>query len=95
MALVGTITKQPREILDCDISYIPVLTSGATISGVPTSEVTPSGLTVGTVSVVDGNKINFKVSSGTDGISYKVTVLVNTSNGLLYEDEVTVVVGEE
>ena len=43
MALLGSFTKQPREVLDCDISYATTLQGRAdTISGTPTTEVSPS-----------------------------------------------------
>lgn len=93
MALLGSFTKQPREVLDFDISYATVLAGRSdTITGV-TVEVTPAGLTLGTP-VVTAGVAKVKVSDGTDGISYKVTALATSSATLVYEDEITVLVEE-
>jgi hypothetical protein len=97
MAIVGTVTKQPNEVLDVDINYVPVLPDGVTISGTPTATVSPSGVTVSTISVITGNKIKFTLSGGTDGGGpYVVTVRVTTSSSPanVYEDEVNVIVEE-
>lgn len=94
MALLGSFTKQPREILDFDIDYSAVLEGRSdTISGV-TLEVSPSGLTLSTP-VITGNIMKAKVSAGTDAVTYKVTALAtSTPSGLVYEDELDVLVEE-
>lgn len=93
MALLGSFTKQPREILDFDIDYSVVLAGRSdTITGV-TLEVAPAGLTASTP-VITGNTMKSKVSLGTDATSYKITALATSSAGLVYEDEVTVLVEE-
>jgi hypothetical protein len=97
MAIVGTVTKQPNEVLDVDINYVPVLPDGITISGTPTTAVAPSGVTVSGVSVIAGNKVKFTLSGGTDGAGpYVVTIQVTTSSSPanIYEDEVNVIVEE-
>jgi hypothetical protein len=97
MAILGIITKQPREILDFDVDYTDVLAnrSGDQVSSVVT-EVSPSGaLTVsGTTVFPSTNKVKVFINAGTDGVTYKVTVMTTTTAGLMYEDEVTVVVGD-
>lgn len=93
MALLGSFTKQPREVLDFDVNYATVLAGRTdTISGV-VLEVAPAGLTLAPA-VLTGNVSKQKVSAGTDGIVYKVTVIATSTAGLVYEDEVTVLVEE-
>ena len=99
MALLGSFTKQPREVLDCDIDYATVLAGRAdTISGTPTTEVSPSevdGITVATPTV-NGLKVKLKISEGLDATGlYKITILTTTTPaGLVYEDEINVLVEE-
>lgn len=93
MALLGSCTKQPREVLDFDIDYSTVLAGRSdTITGV-TLEVAPSGLTL-SAAVVTGAISKQKISTGTTGITYKVTALATSSAGLVYEDEINVLVEE-
>lgn len=93
MALIGSFIKQPREVLDFDIDYSAVLAGRTdTITGV-TLEVAPSGLTLGSA-VVTGNIMKAKVSAGSTTVNYKVTALATSSAGLIYEDEVNVLVEE-
>ena len=93
MALLGSFSKQPREILDFDIDYTTVLAGRSDTLASQTVEVSPAGLTI-VSSTISGNKIKVTISSGTDTISYKVTTLATTTAGLVYEDEVTVLVVE-
>lgn len=99
MALLGSFTKQPREVLDCDISYATTLADRIdTISGTPTTEVSPSevnGVTVDSV-VVSGTSVKLTVSDGLDTTGlYKITILTTTTPaGLVYEDEINVLVEE-
>ncbi len=93
MALLGSFTKQPREVLDFDIDYSTVLAGRSdTITGV-VLEVAPSGLTL-TTPTITGNISKAKVSSGTASVMYKVTALATSSAGLVYEDEINVLVEE-
>ena len=95
MAILGTLNKQPREILDFDINYTTVLAGRTSILTTATSEVTPIGLTlVSTVVYAGDKKAKLVVGGGTTGTTYKVTVLTDTDDGLRYEDEVTVIVEE-
>lgn len=96
MAILGVINKQPREILDFDIDYSLMLEDrpGEVLSSVVT-EVTPAGVTVSNASInTSTNRSKIIIAGGLNGNSYKVTVMTGTSLGLLYEDEVTVVVSE-
>jgi hypothetical protein len=95
MALLGTITKQPREILDFDVDYSTVLGSRTSTLTTATSEVAPAGLNLTSTTVyAPQKKVKVVISGGTDATTYKVTVLTNTDDGLKYEDEITVIVEE-
>lgn len=102
MALLGSITKQPSEVLDFDISYTTVLAgrsdtivnktvtvSGADMAGSP---VTSPSSTIN----VGGDSIKVVVANGVTGKIYKITVVAtsNSTPALVYEDEVNVIVEE-
>jgi len=93
MAILGTTTKQPREVIDFDVSYTTALAARSDTLSTKTVEVSPVGLTIVSSTIV-GDKIKVLVSAGTTGITYKVTILATTIGGLTYEDEVTVIVEE-
>lgn len=99
MALLGTITKQPREILDCDINYTAALAGRVdTILGTPVVEISPTevnGVDVDSV-VVDHPNVKLIISGGLDVTGlYKITILTTfTPTGLIFEDEINVVVEE-
>jgi hypothetical protein len=57
MAILGTINKQAREILDFDINYDTVLAGRSDTIATQTSEVAPSGLTY---KVRECSKSNFQ-----------------------------------
>lgn len=93
MAILGNFTKQVREVLDFDISYSAVLANRPTESIVSVvTEVAPAGLVIDSSLVYDGNKVKVVVSSGSDAVLYVVTVLATSSEGLVYEDEVQILV---
>ncbi len=91
MALLGTINKQSRETLDYDIDYSTVLAGRSDSIASQTAEVTPSGLTIVNVTRL-GNVVKVTISGGLDSSLYKVTVLATSSVGLVYEDEVNVLI---
>lgn len=93
MALLGSMTKQSREVLDFDFDYATVLTARADTLATKTVEVLPAGLTI-TSSTIIGDKIKVIVSAGTNATSYKVTVLATTTAGLVFEDEITILVDD-
>lgn len=93
MALLGSFTKQSREILDMDFDYNTTLAGRTDTIASQTSEVAPAGLTiVSTTRDVTNKKVKVVVSGGTNGNSYKVSVLATNTSGLVYEDEVNVIV---
>ena len=94
MAVLGSITKQPSEILDFDIDYTTVLAGRADTLTTPTVTFSPTGVTAPTPTI-SGNKVKVVVSAGTDAVTYKATITVlTTPAGLKYEDEVNIVVQE-
>lgn len=95
MAILDTIIKQPREILDFDIDYTTVLAGRTDTIISKVVEVDPPGeLTLVSSDIITGNKIKVVFSLGLDTSAYKVTVLATSSAGLVYEDEVTILVEE-
>jgi hypothetical protein len=95
MALLGYINKQPGEVIDFDINYAPVMLGRTDALAFALSTSSPVGLTV-VDSIVNPEtmKTQVIVSGGTTGQTYKVTVKTSTDAGLLYEDEVNVIVEE-
>jgi hypothetical protein len=93
MAILGTINKQSREVLDFDIDYATVLAGGSDTITTATSEVTPAGLTL-VSTTLNANKAKVVFSAGTNTQLYKVTVLATSSASLIYEDEVNVLIGD-
>jgi hypothetical protein len=93
MALLDTITKQPREVLDFDISYTAVLAGRSDTLSTVSTEVSPPGLTV-VSSQISGDKVKVVFSGGTNSSIYEVTVLTTTTAGMVYEDEVNIMVAE-
>jgi hypothetical protein len=95
MAILGIVNKQPTEVLDFDINYAPVLLGRSDSLAFALGTATPAGLTiVNTIVNPDTMTTQVVVGGGTDGVTYKVTVQTSTEAGLLYEDEVTVIVEE-
>lgn len=82
---LGTVTQQPAERLSYTIDYSQFLTDGDNVQ-TATAAVSPAGLTVDTVSVLDP-RVRFFVEGGTTGERYKVTVNVNTADGRQLQDE--------
>lgn len=97
MALLGTFTKQPGEVLDFDIDYSNVLAGRSDVIASQTTSVSPAGVTVvGTTRSDDNTLIKVTISGGTSSNSYKITVTATSTSSpaLIYEDEVTVLVEE-
>lgn len=82
---LGTVTQQPAERLSYTIDYSEFLTDGDNVQ-TATAVVSPAGLTVDTVSVLDP-RVRFFVEGGTTGERYKVTVNVETADGRQLQDE--------
>lgn len=89
---VGLATQQPNERLSYSINYVDALKAGDGIKTV-TASASPAGLTVDSPSYY-GTRAKFWVSGGVSGVSYKVTVSVETLDGEHLEDEVTIKIKE-
>lgn len=94
MALLGVVNKQPREIIDFDISYAQFLAGRTDTLDSVVTEVTPSGALSVAFTNISGTSVKTVIQSGVDGQTYKVTVITTTTAGLILEDEVTVMVQE-
>lgn len=93
MALLGSMTKQPREVYPVDISYTDVLAGRTPSSITPTVEV-PVGMTLVSQELA-GDQLQLYVSGGTDQNSYRWTILTSITIGgkvTTLEDEFDVVV---
>lgn len=84
---LGTRTQQPAERLSYTVNYGEALTEDDTVMS---AEVTtaPAGLTVDDVGIFNP-RVRFWVNGGVDGTNYKVTLTVTTSDGRVFQDEVT------
>jgi len=82
---LGTVTQQPAERLSYTIDYSQFLTDGDNVQ-TATAAVSPVGLTVNAVSVLDP-RVRFFVEGGTTGVRYKVTINVETADGRQLQDE--------
>lgn len=83
--IIGVHTKQPSEKEDYDIDYREWLTEGDNVLDANVS-VSPSGLTVESVYILDP-RVKIWLSGGDSGVTYKVTVVVNTADGRIKEVE--------
>lgn len=93
MALIGSMTKQPREALPVDISYTGVLAGRAATLISPVVEV-PVGMTLVSQELA-GDQLQLYVGGGTDQMSYRWTILTSITIGgkiTIVEDEFDVVV---
>lgn len=84
---LGTVTQQPQERLSYSVNYADALTDGDNLKldGV-TALVSPAGLLVDEVTVIDP-RVRFYASGGTSGVTYKVTLSVETDEGRRFQDE--------
>jgi len=84
--------KQPAERFSYTIDYSDALTIGDNIE-TATASVSPTGLTIDNVGVYDPS-VKFWASGGTDGVTYKVTVTSYTTDGRIFQDEVSLRIKE-
>jgi GH24 family phage-related lysozyme (muramidase) len=89
---IATVQKQPGEKRRWGIDYSEALDAGDQVISV-SSESTPEGLTVNAYNGPDSVRVS--CSGGTDGVTYKVTLTVTTTNSNeIFEDELYVRVKE-
>lgn len=94
MSLLDTQIKQPIEKLDYDIEYADWLTpgDGVTASNVTVTVDAPS-LTVAFFTT-SGTVLKIWLTGGTHGVTYRVSVTVETDDGRIKQDEFKVKVKE-
>jgi hypothetical protein len=94
MAILGTFTQQPHEVLDYDFDYSEWISTGDTIVGaVATAD---AGITLGST-IIDSTThkiVKQWVSGGTDGNVYKIQITATTAGGRVKEIEFKVKVRE-
>lgn len=90
---VGTFTKQPEERISNSILYTDALDDGDSISSVSYCAAEPAGLTVSPV-LADVDRVRIWADGGDNGVTYKITVRVETSGGEILEDELVCKVKE-
>lgn len=89
---LGTRKKQPGEKRQYGIDYAKALDPGDEIISV-TNVVEPAGITVLTTNSED--RVRLSALGGTDGVTYKVTMTVTTTNtNEIIEDEIYIKVKE-
>ena len=76
---VPTIYKQPWEDIAYDFDFTPLLGSGETLSSATSATGDPSGLTIGSPALNGTKKVQVRISGGTNGQTYTVTVRAATS----------------
>ena len=91
---LGTKTKQPGERRSYTINYDDAMTDDDTVLTAVLKTAPPVELTVNQITVISP-RVRFFVSGGTDGVSYKLTFVVTTNDGVVFEDEVTIKVKEQ
>ena len=92
MTILAKYKKQPNETLDYDISYAKFFSTRT--DDIATVAVTAeTGLMVGAKAVL-GKVCKVFPSGGTDGVAYKVTVVMTSTSGVIKEDEFIVTVKE-
>lgn len=92
MSILGKFTKQPSEILDYDVDYTDWF-SGRTDTPVSITTVIATGITE-VSHVLNGMVAKVILSGGTDGQTYKITVRLTTTNGIVREADFLVLVKE-
>ena len=91
-AVLGKFNKQPAEILDYDVDFTDWFTNRTDAPASHTAVAEP-GITIVSASRT-GNVVKVILSGGTDDTSYKITVSLTTTAGLVKEADFTVKIKE-
>lgn len=83
--------KQPAESRLYSIDFANLLGTGESLSGTPTVTASPTGLTIGTPAI-SGTTVQVRISSGSDGVPYKLECVVATSDGNTLEGDAILIV---
>lgn len=85
------ITKQPSEKLYIGMDFASVLNTGEIISSIQSLNVEKRGGRVSDLiiedEIIDGSIVKFFVSGGTECYTYRVEILILTSDGQLLEGD--------
>lgn len=92
MALLGKFTKQPQEVLDYDVDFSGWFSNRGDVIASFSASADPGVNVVS--SALAGSVVKIVVSGGVDGASYKVTVRVTTTLGLVKEADFLIRVKE-
>jgi hypothetical protein len=91
MSLLGNFTKQPAEVETYSISYNDDLTANDNLlSSIAAVSGSDSALVVDYVAVIEqptDHRVRVKLSGGTNGVRYKVSVTTTTADGRVLQDE--------
>lgn len=87
MAIIGTFTQQPDDVLDYEVRYEQFLSPGdSVLSAIAVVE--PAGLLVQTPIPFDNDTaVKIWVQGGVDGTTYQITVTTTTALGRVKQDE--------
>ena len=85
-------TKQPSEIIPISMDFQYLLNGTETISSMAVSAVDSSNVSA-TSTIIDNYSISGDIckvttKAGTDGIRYKITIRITSSEGNIYEEDV-------
>lgn len=81
------LNKQPSESVLYDIDFAPLLKSGDDINTVTSVTTAQGGLVIGSPAK-SGQKVQVRISSGTDGTLYKLTAIIVSVAGNTRETDV-------
>jgi hypothetical protein len=90
---IGAFNKQPAERLSHTIVYSSALDTADSISLIASCVAEPAGLTV-TAGLAASDRVRVWTEGGTDGVTYKITVTIETAGGEVLQDELTCKVRE-
>lgn len=88
VSVIGRSTKQPDEVLDYDVDFDEWFSNRTDTPSSYTVDA-ETGITVVSDDLVD-NTVRVVLGGGTSGESYKVTVLLTTSDGIVKEADFVV-----
>jgi hypothetical protein len=89
---LGQFNKQPGERESYTVDYADDLTTGDNVISAAAT-VAPAGLSIEQIFIVDP-RVKFFAEGGEDGTTYKVTLVVETADGRVLEDEIMIKVKE-
>lgn len=84
---IPQLIKQPTENRVYSLEFAPNLDAGETIESVISCVAEPEGLTLSGSPSASGTRATQRIAGGTDGVTYKVTFVVQTSNSNILEGE--------